>query len=264
MKSLYKVYKSREVIVGNTRAIEFIGDNIVHKKHDSLIVQEDKSKANKAMEERAKEILDAAELEAKELVENAKREVDMIIEEAYQDAKDIYNKAKNEGYNEGLTLGRQKGYEEFHMLLEEAKTIKQGIYQTQKELAKSLETEIIDLVIYCVKKVIDYELDKNHELLLNLIEKGLQKCTFTETLVVRGNEKEYEVLNSYKSRIYMMTEGIDDLIIKKDLALKKGSIIIETLSGKIDASVDTQIKQIEGLFKELLKSEGLHEGDSTE
>ena len=69
------------------------------------------------------------------------------------------------------------------------------------------------------------------------------------------SENNYEIVNSSKDKIYIMTEGIDNIEIKKDSALEDGSIIIETISGTVDASLQTQITQIEQMFYDILKSE---------
>ncbi|AOY77320.1 FliH/SctL family protein [Clostridium formicaceticum] len=257
---MYRVYKSMEVILGDKKELEFQNQSIT-KQPNPLLVEavEQQETPEEIAEKKAKETLEAADLEGKKIIENARKEAAVIIEAAYEDSKKILEDAKAQGYQEGLQRGQQEGYHEFQQLMEEAVAAKQEVYHFRKKLVKELEEEIIDLVVYCVKKVIDYALEENNEILLNLVKKGLEKCTFTEKLVIRVSEEGYEVLNSYKNKIYMMLEGIDSIEIKSDVALKKGSIIIETLSGKVDASIDVQIKQIETLFEEILRSEESHE-----
>ncbi|HZK56891.1 MAG TPA: FliH/SctL family protein, partial [Clostridia bacterium] len=131
--------------------------------------------------------------------------------------------------------------------------IKQNVLSGRKTVAKELEEQIVELIISCVKKVLNHELEKNHKLLLNLIENGIEKCTYTDSLIIRVGENDYETVNSSKNKIYIMTEGIDNIEIKKDPALEDGSIIIETVSGTVDASLQTQITQIEQMFYEILE-----------
>ncbi|WP_170834624.1 FliH/SctL family protein [Natronincola peptidivorans] len=254
-----------DIKIGHKKELQYISENIVKNTQQPIdeISSEEIEKSNEIARLKARKILEDAEQERNQLLENARKEAELIIEEAYEDSKSVLEKAKKDGYNDGIQLGKRQGYQEYQDLLDEAMAMKKDIYKTKKRLAKEIEKEMIDLVIYSIKKVIDYELQENHQVLLNLISKGLEKCTFTETLIIRVSNEDYDVLESYKNKIYMMTEGIDDLQIKKDAALKKGSIIIETLSGKIDASIDIQINQIEVLFKELLREEGFHEGNST-
>ncbi|KJF25966.1 FliH/SctL family protein [Clostridium aceticum] len=259
---MYRVYKSMEVILGEKKELEFQNQSIA-KKSNPLLIKTTKPKETpeEIAQKKAKETLEAASVEAQKIIENAGKEAEMIIAEAYEDSKKILEASKSEGYQEGFQLGQQEGYQEYQQLIDEAVALKQEIYHVRKKLAKELEPEIIDLTIYCIKKVMDHELEKNNEILLNLVQKGLEKCTFTESLIIRVSEEEYEILDSYKNRIYMMLEGIDTLEIKSDAALKKGSVIIETLSGKVDSSIDVQMKQIETLFEELLRSEEFDEGD---
>lgn len=263
MKLLYKIYKSRHITLGDEKKIQFKSEDIIKTHYDDPLDSEEtiENIANikeTALEE-SKQMLEEAGKQKKNILEDAKQEAVLIIDQAYEDSKTILENAKNKGYNEGLRLGEQKGYKNYQDRIEEASQIKKETLAKRKIMVKELEKEIIDLVIYTMEKVIDHEIDNNHELLLNLIKNGLEKCTFTETLIIRVNENDYKIVNSNKNNIYMMTEGVDEVQIKSDAALAKGSVVIETLSGKVDASIDSQINQIEALFKKLLKGEGFHE-----
>lgn len=260
MKLLYKVYKSVEVILGNKKKLEFADDQVV-KSIDKNIEEEiiEAEDLEELAKEKSRQILEETELQKNQLLAMAKKEAEAILEKANEESKNIYENAKREGYSNGFKSGKEKGYQEYIQLINEATEIKKETLRTKKKLAQELEKEIIDLVIFSIGKVIDYELDHNHEILLRLIKKGLEKCTFTETLIVRTSEYDYDVVNSYKNKIFMMTEGIDEIQIKSDAALSRGSVVIETLSGKIDASINTQLDQIQTLFKELLKGEGSYD-----
>ena len=249
-----------EVVVGNKKELKFKNENIV-KPHDlpKTKATEELIDIEKVLKEKSKSIIEGAEIEARTLLEDAEKRASLIIAQAEEDSGAILKKAENEGYNKGIELGRKTGYDEYQDILKEAKIIKQEAYNNQKKLAKDLEKEIINLIIYAIKKITDVELEENHELLLNLVKKGLDKSTFTDSLIIRVSQEEYELLNSHKNRIYMMTEGIDEIEIKRDAALQKGSVIIETPSGIIDSSIETQVKQVEKLFLELLKGEEFNE-----
>ncbi|MCC5912025.1 MAG: hypothetical protein JJT76_16520 [Clostridiaceae bacterium] len=256
---MFKVYKSVDVTLGLEKQLILQKQDIPQKTHNPLtknadVLQHQENPIEAAKEE-AEELLGNAKKEAEAILQKSQQEAESIIAEAYEDSKVILENAREEGYSEGIQLGKQEGYNTFQSMMDEAQTLKKETLKTKKDLAISLEQDIVDLVMDCIKKIINHEIKENKELLLNLIEKGLEKCTFTETLIIRVSEEDYEFVDSYKSRVYMMTEGIDELSVKSDAALKRGSVIIETLSGRIDSGIQTQINQIEVLFKDLLKGE---------
>jgi len=257
---LYKVYKSMEVVLGDKKELKFDDVNIIKTQESNITETTDDNIENdidmdKIIEEKRQEIIAEAERQSQEILAEAEQQKNLIIEQAYNERENVLQEAKNEGYDEGFKIGQQDGYDRYQQLIDEAKAIKQEAYDLEKKLVKKLEKDIIELIIYSVKKILNVELDDNHELLLNLVEKGLEKATFKDKLIIRVSESDFDILNEHKNRIYMMTEGIDDIVVKKDSALKKGSVIIETESGKIDSSIDTQIKQIKSLFHDLFERE---------
>lgn len=263
-----RVYKRNEIILGEEKIIKLKASPVIKSNKNLDIPKESQNEdqldiqasinAERVIEEakaEAARLIEQAQLEYEEILNRAESERQAIISEAYTSANEILEKAKKEGYNEGLALGQEAGLNEMDSLIEEAKDIKQGALIEKKAMAKSLEGELIHLVLSCVKKVIDHEIEKDHKLLLNLIEKGIEKCTYTDSLIIRVSSEDYEVVSSSKNKIYMMTQGIDSIEIKKDPALNRGSILIETISGTVDASLETQITQIEKLFQDILKGE---------
>ena len=267
MKSLYKVYKSSYVDLGEKKELTFqekdfnnAGENPVQRDEKEDPTPREENPSDQALREDMEKKLQEAEEQRRKLVEQAKETAEKTLEEAEKKKEEILQQAENQGfekgYQEGFQAGREKGYEEEKQYIEEAKELKQQAYGEREELARELEEAIIDLSINAIEKVIDKELEKDHELLLRLIENGLEKSTYTETLTIRVAQEDYDLLDVNKNKIYMMTEGIDDLKIKVDHSFKKNEIIIETQSGIINAGVKTQIQQIHKAFKDLLQSEG--------
>jgi flagellar assembly protein FliH len=257
MKSLSssKVIKSTVVSLGQKKEIDFnliYSSRIIkdHIKQLELPEQEEIS-----AEEKSRLLLEEASEESRLIIENAKRDVEVILEEAYRDSKKILENARNEGFQKGLREGHQMGFQQYQELLDEARALKQQMLEEKKLSAHALEKDIVRLVIESVRKVIKHEISESHEIMLNLVREGINKCTFTESLIVRVSEMDYDLISAYKNRVYMMTEGIEDIEIKTDAALSSGSVIIETASGRVDSSVGTQMEIVENLFYELLQGE---------
>ncbi len=264
-----KVYKWDEIVLGEKKVIKLKVDQIIKSnvnKVNNKVNKEEKNQShaqtNKDLQtiideakSRADAIIKVAELESDEIINRTRIEQQAIISETYTESNRILENAREKGYKQGVSEGKEAGLKTVDNLIEEVKQIKQNILSEKKAVAKKLEEDIIQLVISCVKKVINHELERDHKLLLNLVESGIERCTYTDTLIIRVSENNYETVNSFKNKIYIMTEGIDNIEIKKDPALEDGSIIIETISGTVDAGLQTQITQIEQMFHDILKGE---------
>ncbi len=252
-----RVFKSSEILLGEKKEISLAD------LHDIIqMKQEEFEKVEEATEEVDMEeltmgieaMINEAEERSGQIISDAEKEAQMIIQEAYNDSKSIFQKAKEDGFQEGLIAGKEAGYLEMEDIIQEAAEIKHQTFLDKKKMAGELEKDIIQLVISSVKKVIDHEIKEDNQLLLNLIREGLKKSTFTESLIIRVSKEDYDVVNASKNKVYMMTDGIESLEVKCEPSLPAGSILIDTLSGTIDSSIETQIRTVEKLFSELLEA----------
>lgn len=248
-------------MIGERRSVDFVKDKQNNAKKKSSEQQNSDHQASQNLENEINnlkmeqvQIIKETEEKHKQMIDETNIEVKRLMTEAEEEKKSIFEAAESEGFQRGLQLGKESGYEETKIIIEEAKLIKQEVQQEKTKMVKDIESEVIHLVIDAVKKIIDIQMEEDDGLIINIVKKGLDKCAYTERLIIRTNPADFALLQSAKNRIYMMTEGVDEIEVKNDPALKAGSIIIETSSGTIDSSVETQIRQIENKFIELIQS----------
>lgn len=191
----------------------------------------------------------------KEKIKNANDEANRIISEAYEKSKEIMEAAREEGFNEGEFKGFEEGKSASHSIIQEALEIKRQTEVNMKSLVANLEEDVVNLTISTIEKILNQKIEKENETILNLIHSGLEKCAFTENLVLRVSSDDYDFASKSKDKILALTKNIDDIIMKQDKSLKKGSCIIDTPSGSIDSSVWTQFNEVKEMFEELLRNE---------
>lgn len=260
MTSLFKIYKSNQIQVGEGRRIE-VKTSIVRKPEPSESDLESEEIAMNIEDQQAAidEMVEQAEDERETMLKKAREESEQIILEAQERSNQIIEESKDKGYKQGydngFEKGQQHGYEEMKKLVDEAALLKHQVFEEQNAMLKDLEEELVNLVIKTVRRVIQAELQENQELTFNLIEEGLKECNYTESLIIHISDIDYDLIYAYKNRIYLMADGIRDIEIRSDPSVGPGSVVIETVSGQVDASVETQIKKIESVFLDLLKSE---------
>ncbi|SHI80459.1 flagellar assembly protein FliH [Geosporobacter subterraneus DSM 17957] len=247
-----RIFKSPYIRVGEKKEIEAnIPLEPVLEYEESHKDVEQKPSFDEIMQDK----LQALEDEIQDRLRNAATEAEKIIQEAYENAKQIYQNAKIEGYEEGKKEGYEDGKSEADYLIQEALQIKEALQRSKREAAKDFEKELVDLVIETVEKILYERVEDSYETIIGLIKLGLEKCTYTDSLVIRVSPEDYAYAISARPKILSLAENIDDIQIKQDAAFKKGSCVIDTISGSIDSSIETQLNQIKELFKELLESE---------
>ncbi|KAB3535884.1 hypothetical protein F8154_05040 [Alkaliphilus pronyensis] len=260
--SKIRVLKSAEVKLGDKKEIDFNEiklNNIIKLHSNEEAVNEEEidtcnDEANKINEE-LEAMLNEAKEEAQRIIEEAKKEAAFILGEAYEDSKNIFENAKREGYSAGIAEGKDLGHQEVAEHIDEAKNIKLQALEEKNRAIKEAEKDVVKLVIECVNKIINYKLEEDNSLLLEVIRAGLEKSTFTESIVIRVSKADYDLVNTEKNKIFMMTDGIEKMDVRCDASLPSGGVMIETLSGTIDSSISTQIKAIEKILTDITISE---------
>lgn len=190
-----------------------------------------------------------------ETINNANAEANKIISEAYEKSEEIMEQSRHEGFLQGKNEGFEEGKLAADSIIQEALAIKKQTESNMKSLACELEEDIIKLTFSTVEKILNKKIEEEYDTILGLIKIGLEKCAFTENLVLRVSIDDYDFAISSKDKILALSQNINDITIVQDNSLGKGSCIIDTPSGSIDSSIETQFNQVKEMFEDLLRNE---------
>lgn len=261
MRSLYSsygygVYKRNQVNIGNPYKIKVqpqFSSAPVQTVEEDIETEPDNEEKDleisqdiifKAKEEAAI-IRREAELEAERLLDEAKAEIKRVSEETYQ-------KAKEEGYQEGEALAQ----EHYKGIIDEANEYREKCKKVYEDTLAALEHDMIELVLDIASRVVGDEIRKNKEAIVGVIKDTINSCYNHEKVVLRVSCEDYEFVDQNRDRILSEIPDIEMLEIKKDSTLKKGSCIVDTGFGLVDGSVDTRMESIKKAFYDILGENG--------
>lgn len=186
-------------------------------------------------------IKNAAET-AEQIIEDAKKEAERIkaeaLEEAEYEAENLFERAKDNGYEAGYKEG---GHVAESMLADAKQTILKA-QQEREDILKGLEPKIVHFVLDLVEKLCGSAVGANPEVLLYIIRTGLEGEAGADELEVRVSKEDYPEALKMKEEIMAMVDSDTALSIIKDTSLNPGDCIIDTPIGSIDCSFSTQWK----------------------
>jgi flagellar assembly protein FliH len=195
------------------------------------------------------------ERQIEEQLVEAQRQAAGIVHKAHQEAAATFEKAKHEGYLEGKELGFTEGKLSADALIQEALQLKEYVQLRETSLLKEVEKDVNALILQIVENILNMKVEDCEDVIMGLVKLGLDKCTYTDQLIIRVSPEDYGYVIASKNKILCLAENISDLEIKQDASLKKGSCVIDTISGSVDSSIETQLQHIKDIFLELLESE---------
>jgi flagellar assembly protein FliH len=158
------------------------------------------------------------------------------------------DQARREAYAEGLAAGRQQAEEQFRPAV-------QGLAQTLDALARLRENireetiqDLVHLATSIAARVIHREVAVDPDALAGLIQAAFSKLQSREINRVRM----HPTLEPMVRKLLEQGGAPKNLVLTPDPNLKPAEVFFETAQGVLDASVETQLREIErGLIDKL-------------
>ncbi|HTW66603.1 MAG TPA: FliH/SctL family protein [Bryobacteraceae bacterium] len=159
-----------------------------------------------------------------------------------------FDQARRDAFAEGLAAGRQQAEEQF-------RPAAQGLAQTLESLARLRETireeataDLVHLALSIATRVIHREVAVDPDALAGLVKAAFTKIQSREISRVRM----HPTLEGLVRKALEESGASKSLVLTADANLKPSEVLFETVQGTLDASVETQLREIErGLFDRL-------------
>lgn len=197
----------------------------------------------------ANDILAQARDRAAELVAEAKRERERILASAREEG---FNKGREEGAAKGLAEGRDKGLAEARAAQAEALETLQREWGAaldrfegaRESLLGHARTDVLALAIGVGRKVAKRMVALDDRAAVAQLEAALSMVVRPTRLLVEAHPDDLETLRAEAPALASrLAGGLHAEILASD-TLSRGSCVVRTERGRIDASIETQIDRI--------------------
>lgn len=209
-------------------------------------------------EQRKKDMMAAAEKKSQELLDSAEVRVTHILDDARKKAEAEYEAIKQEGYDTGFAEGLKAGQEKFENDAVEAlkalDTLASSSFEMKRDIIKSAEKDIVELINAIALKVCGKPLDDN--LLYKITAETIMQLPDKESITLIVNPKLIGRVSSFSERFKYEIPNLKSVKILEDAALSEDGTIVETLTTRVDARISTKIGEItQKLRAEALKDD---------
>lgn len=193
-----------------------------------------KTSANKVL--RADEFSQLVDIE--ELLKKAKEDIEKLHEDTKEECANLKTQAEEAGFQEGLV-----------------KWNTQLIYLDQKvkEMQHEMQKLILPIALKASKKIVGAQLDLNPETIVEIVLQALKPVKQSHEIKIFVSKEDKQQLETHKEKLKALFDQLRILVIEEKEDLTKGSCIIETETGIINASLDNQWKALEAAFENFLK-----------
>lgn len=155
---------------------------------------------------------------------------------------------RQEAFAEGLRQAREEAGAQLRSIQDSVGQTLASLAQTKRKLRQEGEVELLKLSLAIARRILHREISIDSEALHGLVHAALQKLQNREISRVRVNPAGADAVRTALERI----GAAPAIEISSDPTLKSGDIIFETQFGELDASIDSQLAEIQRGFADRL------------
>ena len=157
--------------------------------------------------------------------------------------------AFQKGHAAGDAAGAQRAEQRLGPVMDALNRILQELAGTRKRFRMEAEEDTVKLAIAIARRVLHRELSTDPEAILGLVMAAFQKLNTRETYRLRVSPSSAATLEQNRARLDLPAA----LEIIPDRSLAEGAAVFETSRGELDASVDTQLAEIQRGFADVIR-----------
>lgn len=171
-----------------------------------------------------------ATVKARDVMEEAQREAQEILASAEQERKSIFNVARQQGYQEGLSCWNQA--------ILEAQLVRE-------KLEKVWEEDLLRLAVRMAEKIIGEQLYTAPGTIVQIVREALKGIRRGHNLTLQVNPQHLEVLQQRLDSLQDSMGMSREIYLLGNPAIAPGGCIAESELGIVDAQLETQLKCLE-------------------
>jgi flagellar assembly protein FliH len=163
------------------------------------------------------------------------------IQRIEQQCEQRVKEARAAGLKEGEAAARTRAAAEVQPVLEKLARSIEDLAQIRGRLRKQAEGDTIKLSLAIARRVLRRELAIDHDAMRGLVMAALEKLQAQEICRVRTNPAQAAAITA------CLRESASNAKVEviPDGSLQPGGVVFETNQGNLDASVDSQLAEIE-------------------
>jgi flagellar assembly protein FliH len=158
-----------------------------------------------------------------------------------REAAQRLDQARREGFAEGLAAGRHETEQRILPAIENLGATLAELARTRETIRDQATEELVQLAVTIAARVIHREIVIDPDALAGLVKAAFTKVQAREISRVRMHAALEALVRKYLEQ----SGTSENLVLMADSNLKPGEIFFETSQGVLDASVDTQLREIE-------------------
>ena len=165
------------------------------------------------------------------------------------DVERIEREAYQRGFAEGQAVGKNQAAAEIGPVIERLSRSLAELGSLRSRIRRDAEKDLLKLSIAVARRVLHRELTLDPESIEGLIKVALDKLQSRDACRIRVHPEQEAAIRAALDR----ASNSSKMELIPDASLQPGDVLFETQHGTIDASIETQLREIERGFADRLQ-----------
>lgn len=177
------------------------------------------------------------------------------LEKTNKICEEIKEDTRRESFDKGFAEGKAEAVERARSILEAIEQVLKEALKEKDEIIKKAEQQIVELSMAISKKITKCEVLLNRDVIFYSVNEAISKIVDRDTINIYMNLKDITTFAKKKEDILKSLPVDSKVKIIQDNNIMPGGCIISTNMGNIDATISSQMLEVEKMLEEALRQE---------
>jgi len=171
------------------------------------------------------------------------------LAESEQEARQREQEAYQSGLRQGRTAGAEEAAASLAPVLERLSRAVEEIIEQRRRFRREAEEDVVRLALAIGRRVLHRELSIDPEALLGVVKAALARIEAREVSCLRVHPADVVLIQKH----FQQAGRHEHIQVHGDPALERGAVVFDMARGSLDASVETQLEEIQRGLSDLIR-----------
>lgn len=113
------------------------------------------------------------------------------------------------------------------------------------EFQTAAERAVVRLAIAIAERIVKRTVLVENEVVVRQIHEAMKRVVGVDRIRIRINPADEEFVRAHRAELLTSADAVRDLTVEVDETIERGSCVLESDAGNVDASITTQLERIE-------------------
>lgn len=171
------------------------------------------------------------------------------VAELEQKIPHMVQQARHAGFQEGEASAAAKSAKQIEQIMARSVHSIEELVAERRKMRRRLEEDLVHLAVAVARRVLHRELSVDPDALGGIVRAALDRMDAREVHRLRVHPADAPFVEKH----FGDWQAPVQLRLEKDASLERGAIVFDTARGSVDASVETQLREIDRGFTDLVR-----------